>query len=456
MRERILGLAIYWGVWLILPVLVDGVTLLVQLIQVALHRTMNQRSVRRHPIPEPVSMPGISLIIPVYNGERTLGECLESLHRQNYPAEQLEVIVVDNGSTDRTYRVFQEQQARPFRGQMHWISIAGRGKSYALNAGLHLASFPYICNIDADTVVHPNALREIVRHFEADPRLGAATGAIEVLPVMARNRVSSRNPVSVERMASLIAECEFQEYLGAFWLGRQGQTLSQSLYTLAGAFSFFRREVLLKTALYDKQTVSEDTKVTFDVRRQFGGHRLACIPEAIVYVGPTPSLSALYAQRVRWQRGEIEVAALHREMADANVLRLRGLALGRTLLIDHTFLFPRLVWTFLFPALVFFGYPLSLIVSATLAIYFFYALIAATSMLAVYLIATPSIRARLRRAWWIPTLMPAYQMLIFGFRLSGSIMALTEPAEWRVRDPWTETVGAICSLYTQLRKRLFH
>ena len=443
MRQRILGLAVYWGVWLILPVLVDGITALVQLVLVALSRIHRHR----HPLPPSFSPKGVSIIIPVYNGEQTLGGCLESLCRQDYPHELIEVIVVNNGSTDRTSEVYQKQQLEPFRGQMHWISIAGRGKSYALNAGLHLASNPYVCNIDADTVVHPNALREMVRHFESDPRLGAATGAIEVLPVAEAERVN--------RMAFLIAECEFQEYLSAFWLGRQGQTLSQSLYTLAGAFSFFRREVLLETALYDKQTVSEDTKVTFDVREQFGGHRLACIPEAIVYVTPTPSLGALYSQRVRWQRGEIEVSAVHREMVDAHVLRLRGLALGRTLLIDHTFLFPRLVWTFLFPALVFFGYPLSLIVSAMAVIYAFYVLIAAVSMLAVYVIATPDIRARLRRHWWIVAVMPAYRSLSFSYRLAGSIIALTEPAEWRVRDPWVEIADAARSLVAELKERLF-
>ena len=431
MKERILGLAVYWGVWLILPVLVDGVNALVQVILVILGRVR----ARRHPVPRTANWRGVSVIIPVYNGEGTLGACLESLCRQNYPSQLIEVLVVDNGSTDRTAQVFQEQRRHPFSGQMHWLSISGRGKAYALNAGLYLASNPYICNVDADTVIHPDALREMVRHFEADPRLAAATGAIEVLPMPVADRQN--------RTAYLISECEFLEYLAAFWLGRQGQTENQSLYTLAGAFSFFRREIVLHTMLYDNQTVSEDTKVTFDVRQQEGGKRLACIPGAIVYVTPTPSLSALYAQRVRWQRGELEVAALHQEILDLNMLRLRGLALGRTLLIDHTFLFPRLVWTFLFPALVLFGYPSSLIVSAAIAIYIFYVALDIISMLAVYLVATPSIRARLRRTWSIVALIPLYRYLIFGFRLAGSLIALTEPAEWRVRAPWVETRRAV-------------
>jgi len=441
-KERVLGLAIYWGIWLILPVLVDGLTAVIQLALVALNRL----KAWRFPVPPLTSPRGVSVIIPVYNGEETLGGCLKSLRAQHYPQELIEVIVVDNGSTDRTAEVFQEQQRHAFRGQMHWVSIAGRGKPYALNAGLHLASHPYVCSIDADTVVHPDALREMVRHFEVRPELGAATGAIEVLPVAPEGRD--------DRVAFLIAECEFQEYLAAFWLGRQGQTLNRSLFTLAGAFSFFRREVLFETMLYDKQTVSEDTKVTFDVRNRFGGHRLACIPQAIVYVAPTPSLAALYSQRVRWQRGEIEVAAVHRDMLRPDVWRLSDLSLGRMMLIDHTFLFPRLVWTWLFPALVFVGYSVELIVSASVIIYLFYVLTGVISMLAVYTIATPAIRTRLRHNWWVVGAMPIYRFLIFAFRLAGSIIALTEPAGWRVQAPWIEMAAAVRAVIDRARETL--
>ena len=304
-----------------------------------------------------------------------------------------------------------------------------------------------MCTIDADAVVHANALREMVRHFEADRKLAAATGTVEVLP--------ASDSIDYNTIQYVIAECEFQEYLSAFWLGRQGQMFSRSLFTLAGVFSFFRRDVLLHTMLYDKQTVSEDTKITFDIRIQFGGERLAVIPEAVVYVTPTPSLGALYSQRVRWQRGELEVAAVHRDMLDANVLRVRGLALGRMLLIDHTFLFPRLVWTFLFPALCFFGYPLSLVMEALGLIYLFYVAIAAISVGSVYVMATPQIRARLRRTWWLTMIIPTYRFAIFIFRLAGSITAMAEPAEWRVEPPWTEARRALQAEIAELHKRVF-
>lgn len=437
MTERIIGLAIYWGVWLILPVLVDGLAAVIQMIAVSIQRLQ----LARKPV---LSLKnnfamGVTVIVPVYNGEATLGACLESLQKQNFPLDYLEIIVVNNGSTDRTEQVFTEYAARPFPGQIHWMSISGRGKSYALNAGLHMASYGYICNVDCDTRLHPDALQVMVSHFEQDPTLSAATGSIEVLPAPKKTNTD-------DRLSFLIAECEFQEYLTAFWLGRQGQTLADSLFTLAGAFSFFRRDVLLNTLLYDKQTVSEDTKITLDIRNQFREKHLGCFPEAIAYVTPTPSLGALYSQRVRWQRGEIEVAAVNHTLITKNFLQLRGLALGRTLLIDHTFLFPRLVWSFLFPALTFFGYPLGLILSAILIIYIFYTIIAILSTGVVYLLAGEAIRARLRSTAWVVLLIPVYRMAIFVFRLAGSIIALTEPAGWRVQPPWTETRNAVLEI----------
>ena len=440
MTARIWAFAIYWGVWLVVPVLIDGLSALVSLVRV----WMARRRKKVEDGPPVTDWPGVTIIIPVYNGQETLGGCLQSIRRQNYPPEQIEVLVVDNGSTDDTAAVFQAEQLHHFRGQMHWISISGRGKSYAINAGLHLATFSYICNLDADTVMHPDALREMVRQFEANPRLGAATGAIQVLPVPMEQQ--GANPLKY-----IIAECEFLEYLEAFWLGRQGETITQSLFTLAGAFSFFRRRVLFDTLLYDKQTVSEDTKLTFDIRQQFGGERIACIPESIVYVTPTPSLAALYSQRVRWQRGQLEVAGVNNQAANLNVFRWQGLALGRILLVDHTFIFPRLVWTFLFPALYFFGYPLSLVISATIVMYLFYILLATISTAAIYVIAPPEIKARLEYNWWIVAILPLYRFLVFVFRLAGSIITLAEPAGWSTIAPWIETINALRSLWSQIR-----
>jgi putative glycosyltransferase (exosortase G-associated) len=439
MATTLFAFFIYWGIWIVVPFLIDGLSALTLFVGVVVARLTKRLT---PPPPLTAHHPRVSVIIPVLNGEATLGTCLASLRFQDYPHDCLEVFVVDNGSTDGTLTVFHHATVQGFGGALHWISTPFRGKPWALNAGIHLTSGKYLINIDADVVLKEDAISRMVAAFEANPAISAATGGVEVLPA----------EQGAGRLARWLAECEFQEYLSAFWMGRQYQSLTQSLYTLAGAFSAFRRDVLLQTFLYDKLTVSEDTKLTLDIYKYIPEAQVVCVPHAIAYVSATPSLAALYAQRVRWQRGQLEVAALNPERVGLNLLRLRGLSLSRLMMVDHTLLFPRLVWTFLFPLMAVFGYPLSLVVSATLVMYVFYIGINALTALTTYLIAGQLERERLRRNVWMVGLMPAYRFLIFAFRLAGSLITLAEPAEWRVSDPVTETKRAGLKLAAQLER----
>ena len=282
----------------------------------------------------------------------------------------------------------------------------------------------------------PDAIRRVVEVMEADRQLGAVTGAIEVLPPAPRAAPITR----------LLGECEFFEYLTAFQVGRTYQTLLQNLYTLSGAFSVFRRDVLLKTFLYNQETVTEDTDLTFALYERMRGQRIGCVADAIAYVHPIESLRALYAQRVRWQRGQVEVSARYRSLMGRSIFRLRGFAPARTLLIDHTLAFPRLVWTFLLPILVLFGYPLALIVSAIVVLYLFYVLIDLAWAGVAWLHARPPTRKRLRRIWWLLPVLPLYRMLIFWFRFSGFLYAVAEPGAWSVQDPLTQARRGITEL----------
>lgn len=430
MTDTLLTFAIFWGIWLLVPMLIDGSTAVAYLVGV--WRAERRRGEVKPPA-ELSFYPQVSVIIPVHNGMLSIGPCLESIRRQSYPNDRIEVIVVNNLSTDETFAVFEEQQMDHFEGAICWISTEDKGKAWALNAGLHVANGSIICNIDCDVLLHRDAILNMVRTLEADPSIAAATGSIEVLP---EERKTS------DPLRHLLTECEFVEYYAGFRIGRQYQTTTNSLFTLAGAFSAFRREVLLRTFLYSNRTVSEDTDLTFDIHHSFQQLRVACVPEAIAYVEPTPSLGALYSQRVRWQRGQLEVAAAHPQLLSKNLLRLKGLSPPRALVVDHTLAFPRVIWTFLLPTLYFLGYPLPLVVSATLSMYICYMAVEATILGTCYLLAENGPKQRIRRSWWIFSVMPAYRFLIFWFRFGGFLSALMEPPQWRVETPWVQTKRA--------------
>jgi biofilm PGA synthesis N-glycosyltransferase PgaC len=420
MLDGIASFVAFWGVWLVVPLLIDGLTTLASLVGVLVARSRRPQAAG-----DALNFyPYISIVIPVHNSQDTLEACLRSIASQDYPAASMEILLVNNGSQDRSFEIFAGLQSElPL--QISWYSILNEGKAWALNAGIHLTHGTYIFNIDSDVVLESDAIRRVVEAMEHDPRLGAVTGAVEVLPQNAQSSPFLR----------VLATCEFLEYLTAFQVGRQQQTLLDNLYTLSGAFSAFRREILLNTHLYSQNTITEDTDMTFDLYERFANRRIGCVSTATAYVHPISSLSALYAQRVRWQRGQIEVSARHKHLMERPIWKLRGFAPARVLAIDHTLAFPRLVWTFLLPVLTLYGYPLSLLFMAWVVLYGFYMLIDILWVVVAALGSTPAARQRLRQSWWLFGIMPLYRMLIFWFRFSGFLSAVAEPGAWRVQDP---------------------
>lgn len=235
-----------------------------------------------------------------------------------------------------------------------------------------------------------------------------------------------------------MAQAEFVEYYEGFRIGRQYQSQTGSLFTLAGAFSAFRRDIMLRTFMYDQRTVSEDTDLTFYIAMNFPEMRVKAVTSAIVYVHPTPTLKLLYAQRVRWQRGQIEVAAMYPQL-ERHPFRLRGISIVKSLLVDHTLAFPRVVWTFLLPFMFLLGYPLEVVITATLGLYLIYVGVEALYFAVALWVAEGEARRRLMSVWWIPVFMPLYRWLTFWFRFSGFLSVLKEPKQWREKDPLSET-----------------
>ncbi|RJQ10697.1 MAG: glycosyltransferase [Bacillota bacterium] len=439
------SLLLFWAIWLLVPLMVDGLAAVLQLISIWMGESARGRRIRaelreagapspnggrgrldrrRSLLPPLERFPLVTVVIPIYNGSHTLGRTLASLVGQEYPLSSMEVICVDNGSTDDCFDVFARFQDEHPELRLAWISIERPGKAAALNAGIYSSVGEYLLAVDADVSLAPDAVYEMVRNFEYRPRLAAATGAIAV----------SRVKRQASPLMRILHVCEAFEYLSAFRVGRRYQSLVNSLYTLSGAFSAFRRESLLEDSyLYDSLTVSEDTKLTFDlrdrIRRRRPGATLECVDSAVAYVEPIPSLAALYSQRLRWQRGQVEVTALHSDEQAGVTGPFRNTS-GRILLADHTLAFPRLVWTFLLPFLFLIGYSPAVVLMAVVAMYVAYILIEILFFLAAYQYVGPSDRAWLRAIAWIVVVMPPFRFMIYWFRLAGILHAVAEPQRW--------------------------
>jgi len=436
--DRTINFMLFWGIWLLAPLLFDISTAIV-------HFTSLFMSIRhQEEPPEKLNFyPFITIVVPVYNSAGTLYKCLKSIYTQSYPSQNIQVICVNNGSKDNSFEVFNRFQHTHHDMSVMWASMDRAGKSIALNTGIYCGHGSYLINVDADTWLDRDAVRRVVWAFENDRSLVAATASIRV-----DKEIEKRF-----NFIDVINYCEVIEYLIAFDVGRRYQTMTNTLFTLSGAFSAFRRETIMQTFMYQERTVSEDTDLTFQIRSLSEKGRIGCISKAIAYVEPIESLDRLYSQRVRWQRGEIEVVASYSKKIPG-AWRAALDFTGRILISDHTLAFSRLAWTFLIPFLYFLGYSLALVVMAVMGLFLCYMVLDGAYFLVAYKSVDKGFRKKLKKIWWIVFILPFYRYMSYWFRLSGIILGMTEQKSWKVENPVKQLVDMLKVYKKHLNKLL--
>lgn len=438
--ESAIAFGLFWGIWLMVPLLVDVSTAMVYYVNFI------GSAKRKEEVKEELSyFPHVSVIIPVHNSADTLANCLDSIARQTYPRESIQIVCVNNGSEDESFEVFQRFQYQHPEMSVMWSSMERAGKSIALNAGMYSGHGSYMMNVDSDTCLDLDAIYNVVRVFEKDPDLAAATGAIRVDKKLGEG----------SSFIDMINYCEVIEYIVAFDIGRRYQDMKNAIFTLSGAFSIFRREIILQSFLYQTRTVSEDTDLTFNIRQAIEASqgRIGFIPDAIAYVEPIESLSRLYSQRLRWQRGGIEVTGVYYDGVPSIWGALFDFV-GRILISDHTLAFLRLAWTFLLPFLFFLGYPLPTIAIAMVGMYICYLILEAATFYIAYKGSAPEYRKELKKILWIILFMPIYRYLIYWFRLAGIIAVLTEDKSWKTQNPLLELQSILQGYAEELKEEI--
>lgn len=385
----------FWITWALIPIVVEIIPSIVSTAKL-MHRQ------RRMPkLKAPQKWPWVTIIVPVYNSEDTLFDCIRSIDRQTYPKQAMQIILANNQSTDDSFGAYARAQDAFPNLFLRYVNT-DKGKARALNAAIYESIGSYVINIDSDGLLEPNAVKNMVLRFESDNSIAAMTGA--VLP--------------------------------------QRQLVQQ----VSGAFSAFRREVLMETFLYDTDTIGEDTDMTFQIRTRLGKKVVICA-NAIFYVEPISGFAELYTQRQRWQRGELEVAQNYM----AQTASLRGFFkdfLVRRIMIDHTFTFPRMIWTFATLVLIAFGYSTLVVGLSYLLIYGLYVLVGVINFISVGILLKPypAERRFYSRLWWLTLTLPIYMFLTGWIRLVGVINAMTTHATWRMRgfsEEWHQLIAVL-------------
>ncbi|MEV7139986.1 bifunctional polysaccharide deacetylase/glycosyltransferase family 2 protein [Streptomyces tauricus] len=243
------------------------------------------RNRRRFSWGPPVTGP-VSVIVPAYNEKECIANTLKSLAQSTHP---IEIIVVDDGSTDGTKEI-AEALGMP---NVRVIRQENAGKPAALNNGVRNASHDIVVMMDGDTVFEADTVRQLVQPF-ADPDVGAVAG---------NAKVGNRN--------TIIGAWQHIEYVMGFNLDRRMYDLLRCMPTIPGAIGAFRREAVLAVGGMSEDTLAEDTDITIAMHRE--GWRVVYQEHAKAWTEAPASLKQLWSQRYRWSYGTMQALWKHRK-----------------------------------------------------------------------------------------------------------------------------------------------
>jgi cellulose synthase/poly-beta-1,6-N-acetylglucosamine synthase-like glycosyltransferase len=239
-------------------------------------------------------LPRVAVVIPAWNEAAVIGTSVDRLMHLDYPLSALRIFVVDDASTDATPEVVAAKVAEYPGNVMHLRrDRGGEGKAATLNHGLDrvLADdwAQAILIIDADVIYEPVSLRRMTRHL-ADPEVGSVTAYIK----------------EGSRPGNYLTRFIGYEYIVASAAARRSQEVLGAIACLAGGAQLHSRENLEALGgRVDTGTLAEDTVTTFQT--QLGGRRAIFEPHAVVWSEEPGTIGALWRQRLRWARGNIQV-----------------------------------------------------------------------------------------------------------------------------------------------------
>jgi len=281
--------------------------------------------------------PPISIIAPAHNEEGSIRVAVRNLLQLDYP--QLEVIVVNDGSADRTLEEMREEfKLRLVRAvyvpQVKGALVrglyrsdanprllvidkeAGGSKADAVNAGLNAATSPYVCVVDTDSILENDALLRIMVPILDDPNRVVAVGGI--IRVLNGSEISEGRLRRIRLPRKSIEVIQVIEYLRAFLIGREAWGQGNMLMIISGAFGVFRTDLVRKVGGYRASAIGEDFDLVARMHRhlrQTGtDYQMKFVPDPMCWTEAPSDLKSLGRQRARWQKGLLDVLWPNRDM----------------------------------------------------------------------------------------------------------------------------------------------
>lgn len=268
------------------------------------------RSKNVAPVVNRTNLPTVAVIVPCYNEEKSLASTMHSLLALDYPENKLEIIVVDDGSRDRTLAIAQMFESDP---RVRVFHKENGGKYSAMNFALAHTNATLIGCLDADSTVASNAL-------------------LHIAPVFGNEHVAAVTPgILIKKPVTLLQHMQNAEYrlsvFNRFTLAALG-----SAFITPGPFSIFRTAVIREAGGWKHGHSTEDLEMALRIQNM--GYLIANAPKAVVYTGTPTNVPALFRQRVRWTYGFLRNAVDYRHMFGSKKYGNLGLIILPTALLS--------------------------------------------------------------------------------------------------------------------------
>lgn len=272
----------------------------------------------------------ISVIVPAYNEEATIATSVRSMLQLSY--SEMEVVVVNDGSSDRTLQVLTEEfglvpfpeayriqlETKPVRAiyrstrfpNLRVIDKVNGGKADSTNAGVNAARYPLFCCVDADSILQRDSLQRLVRPFLSDPLMVATGGTVRIA-----NGCEVRGGflTRVGMPSNPWALFQVVEYLRAFMFGRLGWSVINGMLIISGAFGLFRKDAVVAVGGYNPKAIGEDMELVVRMHRKLRArgtpYKIEFVPDPVCWTEAPEDRKQLRNQRIRWQRGLSETIA---------------------------------------------------------------------------------------------------------------------------------------------------
>jgi cellulose synthase/poly-beta-1,6-N-acetylglucosamine synthase-like glycosyltransferase len=277
--------------------------------------------------------PPVSIVVPAFNEEAGIIESVRSMQMVRYP--KFEIIVVNDGSTDRTLERLVETfgmvpVTMPYRNDIETqpvravyqatlpvpltvVDKVNGGKADALNAGTNIAQYPYVLLADADIVLDDHCVLNAMRHVMEDRVRTVAVGG-NIRPANG-SQIASGRVVEPRIPSRIIERVQLLEYLRSFVASRPAWSRLNSLVLISGALGLFHRDTIAAVGGMAVGHVGEDLDLTLRLHRYMRStgipYRIVYAPDCVGWTEVPSTASVLRRQRIRWHRGLLRAVRDH-------------------------------------------------------------------------------------------------------------------------------------------------